>query len=307
MLLCSQPAARGAVKRYKHRTLRWGSSETFTTSSSRRCTRDPQGRAGRGGQRLSHTEPGSTRAPSVLSGARARAYRASLPPQLSLLLPGGEAAGEGREEGGAAPLPPPGSCREGDARCHFPSSPRAAPCPPPAPAAGSAPSPGAAPRAPRRQQAGPRRRQPASALPPAPRHGRALRGAAPPRLGSARFCPAAGLGSARLHANGPERHGQIASQPGAGGADGAPGQPPARGGSAGRAGAAGPGGTAGAREPGGAAGSGRGAALGAGSALGKVWHPERRRPPGCASREKPAALRWVGGRHALRPRSARCQ
>ena len=209
-----------------------------------------QGTAGRGGQRLSHTAPDPTpRSLLPSEGLEDRLGLPCLPPAPTFspapAAPSGEAAREGREEGGAAPRPPPGSCREGDARCHFPSSPRTAPCPPPAPAAGGAPSPGAAPRAPHRQQAGPRRRPPASALPPAPRHGRALRGAAPPRLGSARLCPAAGLGSARLHANGPERHGQIASQPGAGGADGAAGQPPARGGNAGRAGAARPGGTAG--------------------------------------------------------------
>lgn len=160
--------------------------------------------AGRGGQRLSHTAPDPTpRSLLPSEGLEDRLGLPCLPPAPTFspapAAPSGEAAREGREEGGAAPRPPPGSCREGDARCHFPSSPRTAPCPPPAPAAGGAPSPGAAPRAPHRQQAGPRRRPPARLGPPARSPawpGAEGRRAAPPRLcpplprRGARLCPA---------------------------------------------------------------------------------------------------------------------
>lgn len=177
------------------------------------------------------------------------AYPASLPPQLSLpppRLPAGRPRGRDARRAALPRARRPVAAGREMLAVTFPHPHAPPPALPPRP-------PPAVPRppAPRRalptgsRQGRAAARPPASALPPAPRHGRALRGAAPPRLGSARLCPAAGLGSARLHANGPERHGQIASQPGAGGADGAAGQPPARGGNAGRAGAARPGGTAG--------------------------------------------------------------
>lgn len=76
---------------------------------------------------------------------------------------------------------PPGSCcRAGDARCHFPSSPRAAPCPPPRPAVPRPPAPRCALPAGSRQGR-------ASARPPLTPAwpGAEGRPAAPARLGTA--------------------------------------------------------------------------------------------------------------------------
>lgn len=166
------------------------------------------------------------------------------------------------------PVPPPPGAAGGRCSLSLSLFPTHRPLPSPAPAAGAAPSP--APSAPRWQQAGQggaersrversgaglgRAGLPArsSAWPGAERRPPPRLGSA--RLGAARLCPAESLGAQppALLANGPERHVEIASQPGAGGADGAAGQSPARGG-----GSAGTAGSAGAAA---AAGRGRGAA-----------------------------------------------
>lgn len=246
--------------------------------------------------------------PPCRGPAERRGQKQGLPPAPTFRLappprprspsppPGGEA--------GAAPRPPPGSCREGrkggreGGRCPLslslfptrrplPSSPRARRrrCPVPRRrAARSPPAAGRAGHGTAQQGRAGQGRAAARLRAPLPSPGMAGRWGTPHRPGSARLCPAEGLGAQppALLANGPERHVQIASQPGAGGADGAAGQPPVRGGgSAGTAGgggarpaarglrrAAGPGRARLGSAPGGASQPGSGRQAGSGGAAG---------------------------------------